>query len=433
MVDGFRAMRPVGHDTGHGPGSPRSRAVRVVVSKRPWQDDVAKPPRAFRLHALALAALFLTGALPSFAAGTPQAAITVIGPERIVFDRTRDACDGDDVPDTAARAYRDRQGQVVLFASHFVNRALRGPSLDAVKPDCRVALRSARNADPARYDDASWIAATWTDDGTTVHTLIHHEYQAYSHPGRCTFKTYLACWYNTVLSRVSLDGGLSFPPSGNPAVVASAPFRQDVEQGRHRGFFNPSNIVSDGGYFYFLAATTGWPGQPFGACLFRTNALADPTSWRAFDGRAFTVAFPDPYRGGPAPVAACQPIAPFPAPVGGIVRHRTTGVWLAVFQARQDNEAFPQSGLYFAASNDLIVWSEPRLLLATPTLYDDPCTAKGRLLSYPALLDGTAATRNFEDAGDGADLFLVSLQVDDCVVTAARNLIKRAVAIKVWP
>ena len=55
-----------------------------------------------------------------------------------------------------------------------------------------------------------------------------------------------------------------------PVVVAAAPFRQDFEQGRHRGFFNPSNILHAGGYWYMMTNTTGGAGQAQGLCLFRT-------------------------------------------------------------------------------------------------------------------------------------------------------------------
>ena len=123
-----------------------------------------------------------------------------------------------------------------------------------------------------------------------------------------------------------------------PAVVAAAPFRQEVDQGRHRGFFNPSNIVADGRWRYFLASTTGWtrPGsdQEAGVCLFRSDDPADPTRWRAWTGTGFTAAFPDPYLATRASPATCRPVGPFPGPVGAVVRHRGSGAWIAVFMAK---------------------------------------------------------------------------------------------------
>jgi hypothetical protein len=364
----------------------------------------------------------------------PLAALTVVGAPEVVFSRAKDACDGHDVPDSPARAFRDAKGHVVLFAMHYENRALRGPGFDALKLDCRVVLSSGGRPDPAAYDDKSWITAIWTEDGAHVAALVHHEFQANHHPGRCRFKEYMACWSNAVLGIASTDGAFTFLRPKIPQVVASSPYTQDVGQGRHRGFFNPSNIFGDGRHRYMFAATTGWDGQPHGACLFRTGNPADPESWRAWDGKDFTIRYADPYRNRAGkPPRACQPIAPFPAPVGAVVRHRPTGVWLAVFQASADEERFPEAGFYYAASRDLLAWGKPRLLMAGKTLYDDPCASGGRLIAYPSLIDREAQGRNFDDVGDGADLYFSTLKVEGCEITSDRDLVRRRVAIKVWP
>lgn len=362
----------------------------------------------------------------------PLAALTLVGGAEIVFAAKRDACDGDDVPDAPVRAFRDAEGAVVLFGLHTKNRALRGPDLEHVRIDCRPALPSRGEADPAAYDDASWIAATWTEDGTRVAALVHHEYQANTHPGRCRVKDYLACWYNTVVAVSSADGGRSFDRPEPPQVVASAPFRQEVEQGRHRGFFNPSNIAARGTERYFFASTTGWSGQDGGACLFRSTDPSDPAGWRAFDGRGFTIRYADPYRAAPVR-SACRTIWPFPAPVGSVSRHRATGTWIAVFQASADGDRFPEPGFYATSSRDLLAWDKPRLVLAGRTLYDDPCGSGGRLIAYPSLLDPEAEGRNFDDIGERAFLYYATLRTEGCAVTSDRDLVRRAVAIKVWP
>ena len=398
---------------------------------------------------LALLALLLAGpALAQTAAGDPPRARATLaaGAVETVFAAPRDGCDPDDVPDAPVRAYRDASGEVVVFGLHYNNRALKGPDLAHLKIDCHVVYPSHGDPAPAHYSDRSWIAATWTTDGRGVSALIHHEYQANTHPGRCRFPDYMQCWFNTVLEVRSTDGGAEFPRPA--AVVASAPFRQDVDQGRHRGFFNPSNIVSDGRYTYFMASTTGWsaapaaaglqpeagaaPGtggdQEAGVCLFRSSSPADPRSWRAWDGRGFTVAYADPYRGYPHP-APCAVVAPFPAPVGSIVRVEPGGLWLAAFQAKADANAFPLSGFYTATSPDLLHWSAPRLLLAGPTLYDDACRAGDPLIAYPVLLDPASPSRNFDRAGRTMDLYYDVLQTEGCTVTARRSLVRRPVAV----
>lgn len=361
------------------------------------------------------------------AQGTAPPRIVIDGPEEVMFDPRRDACDGHDVPDVPPRLYRDAAGKIHLFTLHFENRALIGDTLDSLKLECRVAFRGSHAADPAAYDDKSWIAATWTADGRTIHGLAHHEYQGNTHPGRCTRPDYMSCWYNTVLALKSTDGGANFAKTARP-VVASAPFPQNIEQGRHRGFFNPSNIVSDGVWHYMIAATTGWTGQSSGACLFRTDNIADPARWRAFDGVGFETAFVDPYRERTNPLNTCAPLAPFPAPVGSLTRHAASGQWIAVYQAQKDDKRFAASGIYAAASKDLKTWSAPVMLLPTRTLYDDPCGA-GVLNSYPTLIDPAAKTRNFEDTGDTPYLYLSRLRVEGCKHTSDRKLVRVKVRI----
>src|SRR6201999_3038180 len=115
-------------------------------------------------------------------------------------------------------------GSVGAFGLHFVNRALRGPSLDRIKIDCKVVLGSKHLADPAAYDDYNWITAVWTNDGRSVDALIHHEYHANEHPGRCIAKDMMPCWYNTILGYRSSDAGASFARAARDFVVAAPPF-----------------------------------------------------------------------------------------------------------------------------------------------------------------------------------------------------------------
>ena len=297
-----------------------------------------------------------------------------------------------------------------------------------MKVDCKVAYGSGFNPDPAAYDAQNWIAATWTRDGKGVEALVHHEYRA-AHFKRCAVPaTGMACWYNTMLAARSDDGGATFQKHAYP-VIASAPFTQDVDQRRHRGFFNPSNMFGHAGHVYFFAAQTGWSGQPHGVCLFRSADPAQPRSWRAWDGRAFSISYDDPYRPGLKMPAACKPVEPFPAQVGAVVRHRPSGLYLAVVQTWKDTKYFPVSGFYYATSRDLLTWSDPRLLMATKSLYDDACGA-GQLNSYPSILDPAAQGRNFDDAGAAAYLYWSSMRVDGCSHTGDRRLMRQNMVIE---
>jgi hypothetical protein len=355
-----------------------------------------------------------------------DATLALVGEPQILFDAARDGCDAIDMPDINARAFRDANGDIVFFGLHLTNRVLRGKDLSHLAIDCHVVLGSGFDPDPAHYNDRNFITATWTADGRDIAALVHHEYHADTH-GRCAVKTSLGCWYNTILAYRSSDGGADFVKA-TPLVVAAAPFTQDVGQGRHRGFFNPSNIFSDGTYEYFFAATTGWDGQDFGACLFRSAHPQDSGSWRAYDGRNFAIRYSDPYGAGATPVAPCMPIAPFIFPVGAVVRVQNSGLWIAVFQAARNEGVFPVDGFYYATATDLRHWSAPRLLRAGKTLYSDLCSAGGGVIAYPSLLDDKAQGRNFDNVGDDAYLYFAVIKVDNCT-TGNRLLMRQKVLI----
>jgi hypothetical protein len=383
----------------------------------------------FASAALALAALC---AIPAQAGAETAFVATPVGAPITVFDPKRDACDGHDVPDAPLRAYRGADDTIHAFGLHYENRRLSGGSLLKLRIECPVVFRATGNADPARHDDRAWIAATWTRDGKVIHALAHHEFQANTHKGRCAYPEYMKCWWNSILGLKSEDGGRRFTRTA-PQVVAATPFPSEVGQGRHRGFFNPSNILERNGAFYTLIGTTGWNQQDHGVCLFRSDDLA---GWRAYDGKGFAARFPDPYAGKPPPGQICKPIAPFPAPVGAVVKHRPSGKYLAIFQAEAGSPdkmggAFPRSGFYLASSTDLIRWSAPSLVLATPTLYDNAC-GHAALRSYPVLIDERAETRNFEDIGDEALLFFSEMRIEGCNHTSDRKLIAMKLRISAY-
>ncbi|CAH1664393.1 conserved hypothetical protein [Chelatococcus asaccharovorans] len=354
-------------------------------------------------------------------------ALVLRGEATTVFHRRSQACDKTDIPDAPLRAFRRQDGMVVALGMHYVNRALIGPSLQSLTLDCSVVMPSALNPDPAAYNDKRWLTATWTDDGQHIAALVHDEFQANTHAGRCAYREYRKCWFNTIVAARSSDGGLSFESGDPPVVVAAFPFAQDVGQGRHRGFFNPSNIVRDGSSYYFFAATTGWEGMGYGACLFRTDNPFDETSWRAWNGRAFAARFGDPYRGlGSA--APCKVIQPFSDPVGAVVRHRPSGQWIAVFQSPGGRPSSPAPGIYYSTSTNLLEWTDLKLLLPGPTLYNGPC-AGSKLLAYPSAVDPDAEGRNFDNVGNRFFLFFTEIGAADCAIGFDRDLKRIAVEI----
>jgi len=358
--------------------------------------------------------------------------LTPLGPPVTVFRAATDGCDAGDIPDAAARAFRDADGQVVLVASHWRNRLLRGPTLHAVRPDCRVVLEGGGNPDPAAHDDRLWLAATWTADGRTIQALVHVEYQGHRHPGACTTGRYLDCWTNTIIQAASRDGGRSFAPIGRPpAVIAALPDRHDPAARRHLGFFTPSNIIRRDGAWYALIFTEGAGAQPRGSCLLRNEDIADPAAWRAWDGSGFTVVLRDPYAGPPEPWRRpCAPVGRggLEWPVGSIVRHRPGGGTIAVMIGRVPIAGALRTAVVASTSRDLLAWSPPQPVLEVATLGAPDCSGARMTAAYPSLLDPEAPDRNFETVGAMAELMLTRINpragTGGCSIGMDRDLVR---------
>lgn len=349
--------------------------------------------------------------------------------EETVVSWARERCEEWDLPDAPLRAFRDDKGEVIAFASHHRNRPLVGADLAAIRKTCAIAFQAKNSPDPSEFSDMSWIAATWTGNGRDVYALMHDEYHADRHAGACRFKDGMSCWYNVVTAARSQDGGRSFKATEPPTLVAAPAFRQDVGQGRHRGFFNPSNIVSHDGAWYALIATTGGEGQKGGVCLFRTTDIADASSWRAFDGTDFSVRALDPYREDTTQAKPCKPLKVLPTTVGSLTRHEPSGRWLAIFHLGPDpNQGIAGGRVAYSWSSDLLHWSPLQTLLVHPTMWSKNCGDKLRY-AYGAVADPASRSRNFETTGDEAFLFMTRMRVFDCKVGPERDLVRVKVRI----
>ncbi|KUL93035.1 hypothetical protein DK26_25090 [Bosea sp. WAO] len=344
--------------------------------------------------------------------------------EETVVSWARERCEEWDLPDAPLRAFRDDKGEVVAFASHHRGRPLIGRDLSSVRKSCAISFQARNSADPADFSDKSWIAATWTGDGRRVQALIHAEYHADKHAGACRFKDAMSCWYNVVTAARSSDGGRSFKVDEPRPLVAAPAFKQDVGQGRHRGFFNPSNIVEKDGAWYALIATTGGEGQKSGVCLFRTTDIKDATAWRAYDGTDFTIRALDPYREDVSQAKPCKPLKPLPTTVGSVTRHEASGQWLAIFHLGPDpSQGIAGGRVAYSWSSDLTRWSPLQTLMIHPTMWSKNCSDKQRY-AYGALADPASPSRNFETTGDEAFLFMSKMRVSDCKVGPERDLVR---------
>jgi hypothetical protein len=353
----------------------------------------------------------------------------------LVFDWTTQRCADSHMPDTPARAFRDAGGTVHLIATHHNNRAFTGPELDALAPSCETLLASERADDPAVFHDLTWLASTYTENGTTVYALAHHEYLGHLRPGRCAGSTYQECWANAVTFARSDDGGDHFRQPPAPGhFVAAPPYAYRGDEGRRVGYFNPSNIIERDGYYYVMVFAEHQRAQQRGVCLLRTRDLADPSAWRAWDGTGFEARFANPYQEQVEQPDRhiCAPVARdnLTSLVTSLTRHEGTGLYIALTAGHRAPRpgAEEVTGIFATTSPDLIHWSAPQLVWAAPILWRYACDGRAPVF-YPALLDPDTASRNFETVDDQGFIYFTSFNLIDCRMTWDRDLMRLKVTI----
>jgi hypothetical protein len=296
-------------------------------------------------------------------------------PPVAAFDTKRDSCEQIDIPDAAARAFRDYQGTVHLIASHSITRAGLGPSLEAAKHNCQIVHKSPHDGNIADYNDYTWLNAFYNIDGKRIVALGHMEFHGWEH-GMCALKTdTITCWYNVDTFNMSDDGGYHFARPKPPTnYFLSLPYKYEVNQGPE-GYSVDANIVKVGEWYYDFVSGWPWPpncgtgkGQkpclvPGGTCPIRASNILDPSSWRGWDGKDFAVAFADPYRGTvakpPAHVCALVPNIEFAT---GINYHQVSHQFIAT-QYSSVETAYGPAGVYFTTSSDFVHWSKPALAM----------------------------------------------------------------------
>jgi hypothetical protein len=138
----------------------------------------------------------------------PEMRLVTTGEMELVFDWSKDRCDDYDIPDLPARAFRDADGNVQVLSTHLDNRRFIGPNLNEIARDCQVVMQSAHNGDVSKYDDNTWLASPYTEDGQTIYAVVHQEYHGWEHGENCPGDNF-SCWYNSLTMAISTDAGLS--------------------------------------------------------------------------------------------------------------------------------------------------------------------------------------------------------------------------------
>lgn len=369
------------------------------------------------------------------------ASVAVTGDPELVFDWTTDRCEAEHIPDIAARAFLDADGMVQLLIGHYVNYRMIGPDLNTLSSDCGVLMRSDFDPEPAQFNDSEWLAAPYTEDGTTIYALVHNEYRGDTHsaarPGQCPSGDRLTCLDTSVTMAISTDGGDSYqdilaPPNH---MVATMPYVFN-DEGVPSGLRQPSNIIKDQeGYYYNFTNISDYPENPGDfppqwTCVMRTDDLSDPASWRYWDGQAFAGEFVNPYLEGSS--TGGEKCAPLDLPdLSGSINEAVTfnnelGRYMMVGFSNHPTSGDPHWGYYYSLSDDLIHWTQRELIVELPGTWTVPDLNTDLFFAYPSVIDPDSSSMNFETTDGEAYLYLTRFNVG---ISLDRDLVRFPIEI----
>ena len=272
-----------------------------------------------------------------------------------------------------------------------------------------------------------WISALYTRDGKTVYALIHNEYQGYKHGSTiCPSGVYEKCWYNAVTLAISTDGGRNFHHAPAPnQFVATIPERYKPNGGQ-AGMFSPSNIVrSPGGFYYSMVHTIGYDHKG-GVCLMRTTDLANPRSWRGWDGSGFNLEFKDPYTSKDAgPQCTFIDHRDIQEMSTSLTYNTYLNKYVLVGYGTDYDRLSRRSvyGIYFSVSDDLLHWSGRRLLKEVVLPWTYHCGGPDPNL-YFSVLDPESTSRSYDRVGKTAYLYFTRLNYGGCELGPDRDLLR---------
>ena len=335
-----------------------------------------------------------------------------LGPPEVVFSYRTHRCEVMDLPDMTARAVRMLDGSIALYSGNAPRAfASFGPDFASLARSCVPTLVSDDDHTPETFRNQEWLSTVYRQGGV-FHAIAHNEFHDPMHPNCKQGDTSPAnwCWYNGLTYASSTDGRTFTRPDPPTHVLAGPPQQWDPSGGRAPGpygYFAPSNIVGrDDGYFYAMFFTIPERDNPQkrGSCVMRTRDLADPTSWRAWDGTAFALPMPSPYTP-EATGTACTIV--LPAGIDGSLTWNTyLERLLYIGAAGALVDGVVTCGFLFSISTDLIHWSPPQVLKQAPVSFP-PCGSgpnTGREY-YPSLIDHADPSINFENTSRTPHLY----------------------------
>jgi len=348
----------------------------------------------------------------------PNPVLKITGEEEVVFDWDARHCEDLNLPDLAARAFRDDADQVHLLLSSNVTYQMLGPDLDHVSLDCNLTLGSDYDRDPAMFNDAQWLASPYTEDGRTIYALVHNEVRGVGRLGSCSSSTggFDNCLDTSITLAVSTDSGYSWAKPAEPPghLVATLPYQPIGNDGPF-GMRNPSNIIKGAdGYFYAYSNISEYDGLDQWVCLMRTADLTDPGGWRFWDGAGFDGEFIDPFVDPLDNPAAhqCKPVArdDIGASLNESITYNTyLERYVLIGNSADQIKGREAWGWYYAFSDDLVHWGHRKLLAEMPLPWTVANVASDLSVLYPSLLDPDTPARNFDTTDATAYIYFTRM------------------------
>ena len=167
----------------------------------------------------------------------------------------------------------------------------------------------------------------------------------------------------------------------------------------------------------------------------RTTDLADPTSWRAWDGTGFDVQFVNPYlETDESPQKhICQPVSY--DEIGLMVESLTFNTYFNRFllvgtataqdrsRSKVGSEGDAVSGIYYSLSDDLINWTPRKLIMEVETRSSYQC-GDPNPIAYPSVIDPESSSQNFETTGKQVYVYFTRFNYESCQETQDRDLVR---------
>jgi hypothetical protein len=310
-------------------------------------------------------------------------------------------------------------------------RRMLGPDFDHLTHECTQRFGLVYDTNPAHYNYIHLIYGTYTENGRDIYAMVHHEWHGWEIPGACPAGFgRRRCGRGGIVYAVSHDNGDTFSSPAPPDnLIADVPTRPGIDDPR-TGLLTPSNPIKKGNYLYSMSLISGVEDQDVGVCVMRTQDITDPSSWRGWDGSAFSVRFRNPYYENVTPQRThmCEPASY--SQILEMSRSLTYSTFLNKFVVTGSAVKFDPAqnrnvyGFYFSTSDDLVHWSDRQLLMEIPSLLTHQCGGPDAG-SYPSLIDQGSTDRNYRITDDTMYLYYTHMHYNDaCQLTFDRDLVR---------